>query len=79
MAITDPHNFKVYHYLLAMAGQTILYFLLALWFDGIIPSEFGIHRDPWYCFKPQRKKPSVCTYILCNFSFVSHVVNDISG
>ncbi len=57
--LQDDHKITVYVYTIVMLAQTLIYFLIAVWFDGIIPSEFGIHRDPWYCFKPQRKKPTV--------------------
>ena len=57
--LTDNKGLMVGGYIGVLIGQTLVYQLLAVWLDGVIPSEFGIHRDPWYCFMRQSKKPTV--------------------
>jgi len=45
-------------YLLLLLGQTVWYILMAVWLDDIVPSEFGVRRDPWYCCTGYKRKPT---------------------
>ncbi|XP_017782555.1 PREDICTED: ATP-binding cassette sub-family A member 5-like [Nicrophorus vespilloides] len=38
--------------LIMMAFDIILYGFLAYYFDSVIPSEYGIKRSPFFCFRP---------------------------
>ncbi|XP_038064464.1 ATP-binding cassette sub-family A member 10-like [Patiria miniata] len=39
-------------YVAMLAIDTALYFLLAVYFDNVIPGNYGQHKPPWFCFMP---------------------------
>ncbi|XP_033331289.2 cholesterol transporter ABCA5 isoform X1 [Megalopta genalis] len=49
--------------LIMMTLDIFLYACLAYYFDCVVPSEYGVKRNPWFCFLPgywcQRKTPRV--------------------
>ena len=45
---------------LMLLVDTVLYLLLALYFDAVIPGEYGQHRPPCFIFTPSFWK-SICS------------------
>ena len=45
---------------LLLLVDTVLYLLLALYFDAVIPGEYGQHRPPYFIFTPSFWK-SICS------------------
>ena len=45
---------------LMLLVDTVLYLLLALYFDAVIPGEYGQHRPPYFIFTPSFWK-SICS------------------
>lgn len=58
--------------LIMMALDIVIYGLIAYYLDCVIPSEHGIKRSPFFCFKPSfwcSRKPTHNTVIHLVFKF----------
>ena len=38
--------------MIMLVVDTLLYGLLAVWLDNIVPTEYGTRRLPWFCLQP---------------------------
>ena len=38
--------------MIMLVVDTLLYGLLAVWLDNIVPTEYGTRRPPWFCLQP---------------------------
>ncbi|XP_071963813.1 cholesterol transporter ABCA5-like [Antedon mediterranea] len=45
-------EFPMYACFIMLSVDALLYFLLAVYFDNVIPSEYGQTKDPFFCFRP---------------------------
>ena len=55
--------------LMIMLGvDTVLYGMLAIWLDNILPTEYGTRRVPWFCFQPDYWRSSSLTPV--NYSLL---------
>lgn len=50
--LTTKGAFPAINLIIMLIVDTILYFLLALYFDAVIPAEYGQRRPPYFIFMP---------------------------
>ena len=50
--LTTAGKFPAINAIVMLIVDTIVYFMLALYFDAVIPAEYGQRRPPYYIFMP---------------------------
>ena len=50
--LTTKGNFPAINLIVMLIVDAVLYFLLALYFDAVIPAEYGPRKPPYFIFMP---------------------------
>jgi len=63
-------NYQIYYHYLWMGLDVVIFYLLTLYLDQILPSEFGIRKHPLFCIQRKKADPRVHDSFEINDSIV---------
>ncbi|XP_041352800.1 cholesterol transporter ABCA5-like [Gigantopelta aegis] len=73
-------DFPLFAPILMLLVDSFIYFLLAVYFDHVIPGEYGPRYKPWFCLMPSywfgKKKPTELPSLINGYQRASQIDSD---